>query len=997
MCDNCSDFQLLLLRIERSAETTNSDNEGEGEIELTGQDVNISLNFINTWHQKQCMCIFRDVKNIERFSTLVQTITKLALVRLKQLPALLLPEGDGEVEPRPPDPVQGYIEEAEILVTYLSRMFMLQFPLYLAAKQAGSRLEDLNHAEATSLAVFLDVAGQRFHIDNVEVTSLAVFLDVADQRFNINHVEVTSLAVFLDVAGDIADIPLVLLQNVAKFCRTGGLLAMTNILNLPPAVLPHSFAHGLVSILCNLKLWLNPRALSQLFSPYLCKLSDLELRQQHSRAMADFLWSCNKDNIDSPPVLDKEGLELAFKYFSSPTLTIRSLPSIINRFVKVHDLISPLIKNLEAGPVLHLLTLLKTLPLKEHTEQTIYLAQVVQKFIWSKGSVFPLLPDTQPGRRGSRASTGSETQRRFLQSGRRSSRDSIGSDQGRRFLQSGRRSSRDSTGSDQDRRFIENQRKRSCTESSEDMDIQELAELDDEQDELDELDDGDEFSEDDDELVSSSDPDSDSGRTPRHKPTHPDVDDDDQLDQSVDLDSPPPRSRVHLKPPSSPLDRPRGPTSRSRSPISRVSGPFRITRIKPGNKQELQRKVSLEDEEEEDDVEDNEILEEEEEEENLENTKDSDKEDDKENEEKVEKDKDGKEENDVDIVNKEISLKRSREPSDKISGEFEFSSEGGNPGPGPSRGEIGPGPRGDPRAKKARIVRKLSEAEQLPPPVNCSGTWGTTWDDGGQGAVMNELANLVGAGEDGRREAERSGGRGREGGRGKDRVGGRRDRGHRLTDIYASQYVRNYRQDSRYKNEVDTSGEGSDDDEGGIQGYRDPETSSHNSAKSEKNLEDFVDEDESCEEELARLAQVEQLGSILQQQQLAQMAQLYQSRLNSERMHNRCESVWLIMMVFIEGCLKNLENNKSVVVSLKLIPKLIQSFHNFPGSDTHEMTMYIERTHNMSQLFFNNLKVYTRGPRREGFYPPATEIQVRLHFLAVIFSICLSPDTFRFG
>ena len=98
-----------------------------------------------------------------------------------------------------------------------------------------------------------------------------------------------------------ADIPLVLLQNVAKFCRNGGLLAMTNILKLSPEVLPHSFAHGLVSILCNLKLWLNPRALAQLFSPvraaalqYLCKLGDQELRQQHTRAMADFLWSCNK-------------------------------------------------------------------------------------------------------------------------------------------------------------------------------------------------------------------------------------------------------------------------------------------------------------------------------------------------------------------------------------------------------------------------------------------------------------------------------------------------------------------------------------------------------------------------------------------------------------------------------------------------------------------------------------------------------------------------------
>ncbi len=37
---------------------------------------------------------------------------------------------------------------------------MLQFPLYLAAKQAGSRLEDLSQVEATSLAVFLDVTGE---------------------------------------------------------------------------------------------------------------------------------------------------------------------------------------------------------------------------------------------------------------------------------------------------------------------------------------------------------------------------------------------------------------------------------------------------------------------------------------------------------------------------------------------------------------------------------------------------------------------------------------------------------------------------------------------------------------------------------------------------------------------------------------------------------------------------------------------------------------------
>ena len=47
---------------------------------------------------------------------------------------------------------------------------------------------------------------------------------------------------------------------------------------------------------------------------------------------------------------------------------------------QVHDLLLPLIKNLEAGPVLSLYDHLKVLPVKEHTEQTIHLAQFLQ--VW---------------------------------------------------------------------------------------------------------------------------------------------------------------------------------------------------------------------------------------------------------------------------------------------------------------------------------------------------------------------------------------------------------------------------------------------------------------------------------------------------------------------------------------------------------------------------------------------------------------------------------------
>ena len=253
MCENCTEFQELLFTVERKFDAAlqglyfikchiikcvnihfpDSDTADRSDSELqplfTASDVNISLQFLNVWHQKQCMCVFREVKNLERFSLVVQCITKIALIKLKELPDILgslsseaesaadskEAPASGDQEPR------WSVEDLEKLLTYMARVFMLQFPLYLAAKQAGSRLDDLSQAEATSLAVFLDVTG------------------------------------------DVADIPLVLLRNVARFCRSGGLNAMTAAFKLSASVLPSSLAHGLVSVLCNLKLWLNPRAISQ--------------------------------------------------------------------------------------------------------------------------------------------------------------------------------------------------------------------------------------------------------------------------------------------------------------------------------------------------------------------------------------------------------------------------------------------------------------------------------------------------------------------------------------------------------------------------------------------------------------------------------------------------------------------------------------------------------------------------------------------------------------
>lgn len=116
---------------------------------------------------------------------------------------------------------------------------------------------------------------------------------------------------------------------------------------------------------------------------------------------------------------------------------------------------------------------------------------------------------------------------------------------------------------------------------------------------------------------------------------------------------------------------------------------------------------------------------------------------------------------------------------------------------------------------------------------------------------------------------------------------------------------------------------------------------------------------------------------------------------------------------FIEGCLENLAQHRSVIVSLRLLPKLFASFQQFRTSYTHYITVWAERQHNMMTLFFADIKHYAQMRRMlllagngGGAAPAAnqqvtmhhshvTQVQVRLQFLTYIFSAMGSPITFR--
>ncbi|KTG46700.1 hypothetical protein cypCar_00027517, partial [Cyprinus carpio] len=150
------------------------------------------------------------------------------------------------------------------------------------------------------------------------------------------------VCVFQDV-----EVPLHLLRYVCMFCGKHGLSLMKDCFEFgAPDTLPFPIAHAFITIVSNIRIWLHIPAVMQHIIPfrtyvirYLCNLSDQELRQSAARNMADLMWSTVKEPLDSALCFDRESLDLAFKYFMSPTLTMRlaGLSQITNQLHTFND------------------------------------------------------------------------------------------------------------------------------------------------------------------------------------------------------------------------------------------------------------------------------------------------------------------------------------------------------------------------------------------------------------------------------------------------------------------------------------------------------------------------------------------------------------------------------------------------------------------------------------------------------------------------------------
>lgn len=176
------------------------------------------------------------------------------------------------------------LPEFERLLILLAKAFLLNFPLYIAYKHAVQRLDEISPQDAQSLAIYCDLHEN--------------------------------------------EMPIYLLRNVTLFCSAQGFIHLSDCFDVPN--LPVSTAHAITAVVSNLKLWLNYRSIVTLFVPirskilqYMCKLADQELRSPATKSMADFMWTAIKDPLDTQITFDTDGLALAFKYFTSTTLTMR--------------------------------------------------------------------------------------------------------------------------------------------------------------------------------------------------------------------------------------------------------------------------------------------------------------------------------------------------------------------------------------------------------------------------------------------------------------------------------------------------------------------------------------------------------------------------------------------------------------------------------------------------------------------------------------------------
>ncbi|KAH9519588.1 Ubiquitin carboxyl-terminal hydrolase 34 [Bulinus truncatus] len=150
-----------------------------------------------------------------------------------------------------------------------------------------------------------------------------------EPEIELSSAETTALHNYCEI-NDI-DAPLLLLRNICFFIDSNGIGAMSQCFEKANNKnVPLIFAHTLITIIQNLRMWVNtPTVMScilPLRSPiirYMCTLSEADMRAAAAHNTMELMWQAIKEPVDSHMTFDREVMALVYKCFTSTTLTIR--------------------------------------------------------------------------------------------------------------------------------------------------------------------------------------------------------------------------------------------------------------------------------------------------------------------------------------------------------------------------------------------------------------------------------------------------------------------------------------------------------------------------------------------------------------------------------------------------------------------------------------------------------------------------------------------------
>lgn len=255
---------------------------------------------LSLFGSRQCMCCYRDLKNFDRFNFVIRSLIFLIVVKLKDIKTLIVntakiklknAENAKSGESSSAGESNDKIADAE--TDSQKTAYNNQNDEKKSKSDDGKEVLNKDETKEDDLWTLPDIEKALIFISKVFLLNFPLYVahkhGIHGRIDEITPQDLQALSMFCDIHD--TEIPVYLYRNVTLFCTAGGFAAMLHCFEL--SSLPVSTAHACTMAISNIKLWLNYRSIVQMFVPlrikilqYMCKLNDQDMRSSATKSMA---------------------------------------------------------------------------------------------------------------------------------------------------------------------------------------------------------------------------------------------------------------------------------------------------------------------------------------------------------------------------------------------------------------------------------------------------------------------------------------------------------------------------------------------------------------------------------------------------------------------------------------------------------------------------------------------------------------------------------------